>query len=69
VDRSLRKASAAKALQDPPGGSLADVTSSIEGHGDSGGVATSSSVQGDTVVIEAGSTTGAQRAEKCEDCQ
>jgi hypothetical protein len=72
VDRSLRKAAAMKALQDPPqssGGSSADVASSIEGHGDSGGVATSSSVQGDTVVTEAGSTTGAQRTEKCEDCQ
>ena len=75
VDRSLRKAAATKALQDPPqspAGSSAEVTSSIEGslgHGDSGGVATSSSVQGDTVVIDAGSTAGAQRTEKCEDCQ
>jgi hypothetical protein len=75
VDRSLRKAAAVKALHDPPqssGGSSADVTSSIEGslgHGDSGGVATSSSVRGDTVVTDAGSTTGAQRTRKCEDCQ
>jgi predicted Rdx family selenoprotein len=75
VDRSLRKVTAAKALQDPPqspAGSSVEVMSSIEGslgHGDSGGVATSSSVQGDALVIDADSTTGAQRTEKCEDCQ
>jgi hypothetical protein len=75
VDRSLRKAAEAKALQDPsqsPAGSSADVTSSIEGslgHGDSGGVATSSSVQGNAVMTDAGPTTDDQRTEKCEDCQ
>lgn len=75
MDRSLRKAAAAKALHGPPqspGGSSADVASSMEsglGHGDSGGVAAGSSVQGDAVVTDAGSATGAQPTEKCEHCQ